>query len=494
MADSVLSSLALLFLLHEALASVKILAPDRLKAEVTYAISTFGLVDYQAEKTIDIKLWNSLDGCEPPTDDTLSLGQNIGFLMKKGDCSFRRQAVNARRAGAYLVFTYLETGDDAHLITPTSVEETRDLELPPVVMISRKNGESLLEALQKNERVTMFIDWEIKTYTPPVKIEYLYSVVDYKSVHIYRKLLGFQIEAALANSSANGLVDLVSVPRFYRRQDFNLSSADSRKFCVDKNNVCVNPHPSVILTEPIDEVMVAGFLFCLQFDINKGNKTQNLQFFEKFLRDYENLLNLHQGKSDPVNITEHFEKSIKPEDIQRLAVGKQSFMESVVRCVDDNFDRSSGRLKPNNKLMEKLVEEGTRKKTRIPAMFIEGHLVRGDLTPATGLSALCDVIPLTGRPRECSQIELFLNNESERLQTLDPEDMELSIARRILYVVLTSGLIFVLTYLIGSYVLKKNLQSDIVRDIDASLERYYQIQNTRLEMAPRDTELTPDHS
>lgn len=472
-------------------AYVRVISPDRLRADVDYKISTFGLVDYQNGKTIEIKPWNSLDGCDPPTDDVLSYGSNIGFLMKKGECSFRRQAVNGRRGGAYLVLTYEDSGEDGKLNTPTSEEETRDLELPPVIMISRKNGEAIREAISKGEKVTMFFDWDIKIFKPPINVDYLYSVVDYKSVSIYHKLMTFQLEDAMnpVGNSTKNLVNLVNIPKFYRRKDFNLSMEDSKAYCIDKTDICVNPHPSVKLAQPMEEVMVAGFLFCLQIELDNGNRTQNLQFMTKLLGDYAELLKLNEGKDQVVNLTGHFEKSLQPADIEKLSHGKKSYIKQVTNCLASNFGTDYTLLKPSNRLLEKIVEEGSKRRTRVPALYLGGHLVRGDLTPMTGLSALCDVIPLDIRPTQCASVEQFLLGLTSQLEVKEDHGADVPFALRLLYTLLASALIFGLTYLVGSYMLEKNLQKDITKDIDESLERYYQIQNTSLEIVSKDDEL-----
>lgn len=475
-------------------------SPERLKGDLTYKVSTFGLVDYLNTKKIEVHLWNTLDGCDPPTDDILMLNaDSIGFLMKKGDCSFRRQAVNARRAGAYLVLTYEDSGVDGKLTTPSSEEETRDLELPPVVMISRKNGEAIRDALTKGEKVSMVVDWDINLYKPPVDVEYLYSVVDYKSISIYHKLLTFQLESLMtpvnaSSSDVPDLMNLVNIPKFYRRKDFNLSIDDSHKFCVNNEDICVNPHPSVKLSMPIDEVVVAGFLFCLQVELDKGNKTQNLQLFAKILGDYEELLRLNEGKDQIVNLTKHFEQSLNPEELKKLTEGKQAYLIAVSDCLRSKFGDIYGDINPKNNVLQRLVDVGSKKKFKVPSLFISGHLVRGDITPMTALSAICDVIPLDVRPTQCANVESFLQTLTFQLEEREGPGGNLSLGRRLFYTFLCTALIFGLTYLLGNYLLEKRLQRDIAADIDQSLERYYQIQNTSIEIVSKDQELKADHS
>lgn len=42
--------------------------------------------------------------------------------------------------------------------------------------------------------------------------------------------------------------------------------------------------------------------------------------------------------------------------------------------------------------------------------------------------------------------------------------------------------------------LKNRLHSDIDKEINQSLERYYQIQNTKISVMDRDSELAPNHA
>ena len=159
-----------------------------------------------------------------------------------------------------------------------------------------------------------------------------------------------------------------------------------------------------------------------------------------------------------------------------------------------NFGENLSQFKADKDFFKTIVDESSKRKNKIPSLFIENRLVRGDVNPQTALSAICDVTPLNVRPSECGEIEGLLFEQTNRLMSSYSHEGSISTSRRLLYMILTSIVLFGLTYLIGSYLLQKRLEKDIVKDIDSSLERYYQIQNTSIEIVPRDGELTADHS
>lgn len=463
---------------------IRLVEPQRLTSDLDYSISNFGFVDYQAQRMVELRLWNSPDGCDTPTDQVLELSKNqtIGFLMKKGGCSYLRQSINAHRAGAYLVFVFdIEQDDKSSLTTPTA--ENSDANghvLPPVVMIRSKKGELLWKALEAGEKVIVSVDFDIDVYKPPVSVALVFSAEDYKSIDIYRSLILFQLKTM--NNKTNNpeeLMFLEAIPKIYSKKDFNLTTTDVRKYCIEESDLCVNPHPRLQFRDPFDEIRIAGFFICLQQHQSEGNKTKNLIEIERILKDYSVLLSMQEANKAVLDMREHAKNYFN---------SNSSFLKNSLNCYKENF--ASEVLK--NKINLEFVKGAAAVEfpsPKLPSLYIQDKLVRGDLTKMGAVSAVCDVLPIKFQPKICKGVEEFMKKESEKLidDTTGPSTMT---TLATLWTLLLVMVVFIaLICVVSLTMMKKRVRADIISEIDKSLERYYQIQNTKLEVAPRDSEL-----
>jgi hypothetical protein len=466
---------------------VMIVEPARLKGDIQYSVSSFGFVDYQAKKLVEVRLWSNADGCDPPTDDILEKpGQNIGYLMKKGECSYRRQALNAHRAGAYVVITYTDEDGESHLTTPSANDEdSRDTVLPPVMMISKKHGVDIRSALESGEKVRLSVDFDIITIDPPVNVFLFYSAVDYNSIDIYNSLIKFHISSSHSNHSSTSkhhnkeIMNLEPIPRLYTRKDFNLSLNDQSRYCIDGIDLCVNPHPSAFLRDATDEIRVAGFLLCLYQNLLDGDKKENLQELIKILDDYRDLLKIQMKNKGILDAKEHFHSYFSKES---------SFMKKSVSCYKSSLGEDKINLKGSFEFLEKVTQkEGSF--IKIPSMFILDNHVKGDLTGMTAVSAVCDVLPHKYKPEECYSIEEVLSKQADKLLHSPSGPSRLTLISSLGVIFCIACLLIGLVYLVSTSIIKTRVRADIMTEIDTSLERYYQIQNTKLETVSRDSEL-----
>lgn len=483
-----LALLVLSWLTATCMGSLTILEPIALKAEIAYSVSTFGFVDYQADRLVEVRSWSNEDGCEPPTDEILeSKGQNIGYLMKKGECNFRRQALNAHRAGAYVVFTYMDRDGEDHLVTPTGQEQdSKDTVLPPVVMISKKNGESIKAALKKGEKVRIRVDFDIKTIQPPVDVALFYSAVDINSIEIYYSLMKFHLISTYQNTTLKKkeIMRLEAIPRLYTKKSFNFTDADQMKFCLKSMDLCVNPHPSVTLRESTDEIRVAGFLLCLQDNLANGENKENLEEFIKILGDYYDLLKIHMENSGVLDAKEHFHSYFRNESV---------FIKKSVQCYKNNLGEENNDKKSALPLLQKISQwEGS--KIKIPSLFIQDNLVKGDISAMTSVSAVCDVLSKKYKPAECYSIEEVLSKTADKLLAQHEGPSRMTIISSLAVIFGISCLLIGLIYVVSTTLLQRRIRADIISEIDESLEKYYQIQNTKLETVSRDSELMANNA
>ena len=116
------------------MSEIRIESPKSLKTKISkknglidYSVSTFGFLDYQAKIDMQVKKWNSEDGCNEPSKELLDKnGAPVAFIMYRGGCTYIKKAENVRKAGgkvAVVILNYLN-GDPANVI-PISAEKRK---------------------------------------------------------------------------------------------------------------------------------------------------------------------------------------------------------------------------------------------------------------------------------------------------------------------------------------------------------------------------------
>ena len=87
-------------------------------------------------------------------------------------------------------------------------------------------------------------------------------------------------------------------------------------------------------------------------------------------------------------------------------------------CIDSKYSNPSNKFESESKFFEKMefVTNTVGFYNIIPAMYVDGHLVRGQLEGHAAVSAICDVIKT--KPEFCRQIYTILQNEIENSYNL----------------------------------------------------------------------------
>lgn len=132
---------------------------------IEYTISTFGFVDYQSKMRIELKQLGDKTGCSVPSSFSHEESQyHIGILAEKGECTYIAKAQNGHRVGARFIFVSLTDEDeDPDSIIPIAPKE-QSVNVPPVVIISKKIGDSIRKYLKRGEKVFMNIDFDMVSF------------------------------------------------------------------------------------------------------------------------------------------------------------------------------------------------------------------------------------------------------------------------------------------------------------------------------------------
>ncbi|KAM7272108.1 hypothetical protein ACFE04_031322 [Oxalis oulophora] len=160
--------------------SIRVLSPASLRAKHDSAIGNFGVPDYGGYLIGSVMYPDKgVFGCEAFDGDKpfkSKFPRPTILLLDRGECYFALKAWNAQQAGAAAVL--VADNIDEPLITMDSPEESVDTDgfiekiNIPSVLIDRSFGETLKQALKKNEDVVLKLDWRESMPHPDKRVEY----------------------------------------------------------------------------------------------------------------------------------------------------------------------------------------------------------------------------------------------------------------------------------------------------------------------------------
>lgn len=159
--------------------SIRVLAPEHIRAKHDGAIANFGVPDYGGTM-VGVVLYpeKGTDGCNPFVGSPFKSKSKrpVVLLLDRGDCYFALKAWNAQNAGAAAVL--VADSIDEPLITMDTPEENRDegyvekIRIPSA-LINREFGEALKKAIEKGEEeVVVKLDWRESMPHPDERVEY----------------------------------------------------------------------------------------------------------------------------------------------------------------------------------------------------------------------------------------------------------------------------------------------------------------------------------
>ncbi len=447
---------------------ISIIKPTEEKRDVDYELSAFGFVDYQASVELQLFRWHTLGGCESPTDQTLQLKSSYAkaFIMKRGQCTYKQQAINAHRAGARLVLIYRDDDANIHDSIPVNPAISQhEYKLPPVAIITRREGEALVSALDSGKQVVFAVDHEIQTFKPPLSVRLVFSPVHLESLGVLKALLPL----TLKNSTSLSLpmAKLLLAPKISTRQAMDFSEAEAERFCVPSSHYCSPRFEDVKMTRPFEYVHLAVYLHCMS-SVASADESSHGDFADMVDR-YINALQQYYHANidcDLVSVVDAHLRSIE-----------RPYHRKVTQCF--LMKMGNDRQNPNidSVSLDELYSSSSQQVDKLPSLYLNELLVRGDVDASTAVSALCDSVEAKYRTHLCSEVTAQLDRFARANLDAIEEDRLSWLALLLLMLVCVCVIGWT-----GRWLLSKQVDRDISREIDSTLSKYYQMANTKIEV------------
>ena len=103
--------------------------------------------------------------------------------------------------------------------------------------------------------------------------------------------------------------------------------------------------------------------------------------------------------------------SVVPDIIPYLHEDNSLFAKQVLECFHTNMGKTEFELSPNKIFIDDIKSRGGSSNVKVPALYIEEQLVRGDVTPLTSESAFCDVLDKKTKPAWCKGVARDLDDK-----------------------------------------------------------------------------------
>jgi hypothetical protein len=478
---------------------VHIISPDALKGtNIPYSLSTFGIIDYMATTVVKVFLWDDELACAPPSDGMLLIEYKKpkAFIVKKGMCSYEEKARNAHKAGARVVIVYYENDDqkinnneDRAAVRPDL--KVRD-ELPPVILVEKNTGELFMTNLAKGVDLQLEIDYSIGTFSTPVDVKFIYSPFDRNSLEIYQSLL--KLNLPYVNKTKNhtsplkpDLVKLQAHPKIGKSKEFEYGPNEIPRYCIPMSDHCVLKSPTERHPE-YQEVFLGVALHCLHKGLtttennkvpNDGASTQKLITYLSLLVDM-----LERSELDS-NISKKF--------LDIVSANEDPYSKKAISCIENGAPASLGMNESVQvEFMDRLVTSSGQTLPIVPAMYIEGRFVRGEIDRVRAIGAFCDVLKKSDIPSLCHTIKDEAAKTSSSILDYSPSVQRVSGGKAAAVFLLLAGIVVIIFYFTSKYVFKSGVQTDISKEIDDALTKYYNVQSNRnqIETLDQSTELT----
>ena len=491
-----LASLLLLCLLLICFTHCKITltSPPEYKRIIDYELSTFGLVDYQATVNVEVFSWSSEYGCTAPTDAILQINSTHlkAFIMKRGTCSYRQQAINAHRAGARLVIVYRDDDRDIHDTIPVNPEFGKEFKLPPAVIVSKKDGDLMTKLLSQGKKIVLNVDYELKLFKPTIKVRFVFNPLDLESVKLLKALVLFTNTTShhIVFKDSKRLIMLNSAPKIYSTLSSEYSEKERKEYCVPGSVYCA-PAMSSKLSKASDYVLLSVLYSCMNEVYIEGSYTHLDEYISQIDTLQQELETLEKTNVARVNLVEDLLQGLQKKKNNKYY---NKVSDCFTTVVGNRIDEPSF----GNQQIEGMVSLSDQQFEKLPALYINELMVRGELSELTGPSALCDSIVFKYRPKFCDDLSKTLSKKVEGtldvLEGPEEEDKDLSNFKLWLIGMAVSLVLGVLLCIASRFILKGRVESDITREIDDTLSTYYKIRRTDIEIGDiKDVELKPEN-
>lgn len=350
--------------------------------EIKFSISTFGELLYTETSMIRVISPSDaeLTGCESLTLPKGMKGEKFIWLVKRGGCTYSKKAFISQQTGAFAVLVYHNDPDTSiDNIIPISDSIYSNIKIP-IILIKNADGVRIRDFTSKEELVTAKIHLEVlRGSTTHVSAEYWMNPASLES---YKFILAF-------SEFADGLGDVLDFKVLYKFRNLSGDSDASKNLCFANGRFCATEtfgfEPNSVLREGVRQICI--------WNISEKRKDKHT-FWKQYIRAYkdcvEDKLELMIRGAPPCFST-----------ITSVLRLENSLIDEINSCVDASYENKSSPQTSRNFLLES--NENSFEYSQVylvPALFLNGNLVKERLSPVIVLSAICD--KLEAKPAICS--------------------------------------------------------------------------------------------
>lgn len=452
--------------LTQILTNIQIMTPPSLKTKFTskknigsleFSVSTFGDILYSEKSVVQILLPSKLDnkeGCDNLIFPKSQISNKLVFLVERGKCTYSKKAFISQQSGAYAVLVYHndETVDVKNII-PCSDSIYNNVKIP-IVLISKSDGLKIRKSLEKKNDVLMLLDIDL----PGKESEKIKSTfwLNPSSLKSYDFLVNFK-------RTLNKFGDSVIFEPLYKFKDMRKQYQGDflKQHCFSNGKYCsidsLHVESLSVLREGIRQICI--------WNISKDTSQDDVRnFWWNYIKVYKICLERHLNSQSnkELNCYEEIKETLKiSENLdQRLNV-----------CMDDSFTDNSDKFVSENSLLDKNANDFVYQNIYlVPAFFINGNLVKENLTSNLVTSAMCD--KLIKKPSVCIDYTSIINFEN----TKKIKGNSVAVFLMLLFVGIV--ILFFILFLVRKGI-KDKINKEISLEIEQHVSEYMRIKDSK---------------
>ena len=325
-----------------------------------------------------------------------------------------------------------------------------------MILIPNKEGLAFKRTLEEKKPVILSVKLDVDSYeSQVVDVDFWISNSEKASVDFLA-----QIEPLVRNFGPK-----INFQIRYKFADFStmITPDVASKFCFSKGEFCAttthNLSPLSVLDEAVSQICA--------FDLSRSEKNSFENFF-KYITLYSECLGktIEDGKSLTVDL----------DCFKKIKSGKAlpvSFMNQVESCYASSFKDPKDKLSDNSVLRSKKTEDTLTSINLIPAVFVNGGLVKENLDIIALLSAICS--KMLEKPAYCNEaLTSGIDWTASKQETFGK-------GKKVSFVlILASGFVLLLVIHIIRKYHKKKINDEISLFIQSQVDSYMKNQESRV--------------
>ena len=324
------------------------------------------------------------------------------LITRRGGCSFVHKARNAQTAGYSMIVVVNNMQTDIKNIIMTDDGSGNDIYIP-IAMISKDDGEKLIEYMQKNKENKIIIEINFNKIRPEYKtlqVKFFFSSSELKAYELFNNLAQYM----------NKFGDQVNFIPFYvvHRAPFYDENNPIRVVnCVSKGKYCYFPKATTIINDGQAIIMEDLRQKCIY----------NLAMENKDIFMYLNYLKLFHSECLIKDKKPNFSDTCAKNVIKYLKYSIIDIDNCIARSFKVNDLLSNTYIDNENKLLEKEYAELLKYKLTIfPSVIIDNNPLNGIIKETKIITEICNLIK--DKPGFCNELIGKSSNERKKFLIL----------------------------------------------------------------------------